>query len=117
MATKGDITREKILKAARNLFNTKGFGATSINDLVNASGLQKGSIYFHFPGKDAIALTVLEEASNSFMAFLADSLTGESPGLCLENFFRNVMEKHLATGFVGGCIFGNTGTTTGGTGR
>jgi TetR/AcrR family transcriptional regulator, transcriptional repressor for nem operon len=108
MATKGDITREKILEAARSLFNTKGFGATSINDLVDASGLQKGSIYFHFPGKDAIALTVLEEASNSFMVFLADSLTGESPGLCLENFFCNVMEKHLASGFVGGCIFGNT---------
>jgi len=108
MATKGDITREKILEAARYLFNTKGFGATSINDLVVASGLQKGSIYFHFPGKDAIALTVLEEARSSFMDFLADSLTGDSPGLCLENFFRNVMEKHLATGFVGGCIFGNT---------
>jgi len=108
MATKGDITREKILEAARYLFNTKGFGATSINDLVDASGLQKGSIYFHFSGKDAIGLTVLEEARNSFMDFLADSLTGDSPGLCLENFFGNVMEKHLATGFVGGCIFGNT---------
>ena len=108
MATKGDITREKILEAARYLFNTKGFGATSINDLVDASGLQKGSIYFHFPGKDAIGLTVLEEARNSFMDFLSDSLTGDSPGICLENFFRSVMEKHLATGFVGGCIFGNT---------
>jgi TetR/AcrR family transcriptional repressor of nem operon len=108
MATKGDITREKILEAARYLFTTKGFGATSINDLVDASGLQKGSIYFHFPGKDAIGLTVLEEARNSFMDFLADSLRGDSPYLSLENFFRNVMEKHLATGFVGGCIFGNT---------
>jgi TetR/AcrR family transcriptional repressor of nem operon len=108
MVTKGDITREKILEAARYLFNTKGFGATSINDLVDASGLQKGSIYFHFPGKDAIGLTVLEEARSSFMGFLSDSLIGDSPGLCLENFFRDVMEKHLATGFVGGCIFGNT---------
>jgi TetR/AcrR family transcriptional repressor of nem operon len=108
MATKGDITREKILEAARILFNTKGFGATSISDLVNASGMQKGSIYFHFPGKDAIAITVLEEACNSFIGFLDDSLTGDSPGLCLENFFRSVMEKHLSNGFVGGCIFGNT---------
>jgi TetR/AcrR family transcriptional repressor of nem operon len=108
MATKGDITREKILEAARCLFNTKGFGATSINDLVEASGLQKGSIYFHFPGKDAIGLTVLEEARRSFMEFLTDSLSGDGPFLCLDNFFRAVMEKHLATGFVGGCIFGNT---------
>ena len=41
MVTKGDLTREKILEAARYLFNTKGFGASSINDLVDASGLQK----------------------------------------------------------------------------
>jgi TetR/AcrR family transcriptional regulator, transcriptional repressor for nem operon len=108
MATKGEITREKILDTARYLFNMKGFGATSINDLVDASGLQKGSIYFHFPGKDAIGLTVLEEACKSFMDFLTESLTGDSPGLCLENFLRNVMEKHLETGFAGGCIFGNT---------
>ncbi len=107
MAAKGDTTREKILDAARCLFNTKGFGATSISDLVRESGLQKGSLYFHFPGKDVIGLTVLEDARSSFMAFLREALSGETPGGCLENFFQCVMKKHLATGFVGGCIFGN----------
>jgi TetR/AcrR family transcriptional regulator, transcriptional repressor for nem operon len=107
MAAKGDAAREKILDAARYLFNTKGFGATSISDLVNESGLQKGSIYFHFPGKDAIGLTVLEDARGCFMEFLQEALAGDSPVLRLENFFQSVMKKHLATGFVGGCIFGN----------
>ncbi len=107
MAAKGDATREKILDAARYLFNTKGFGATSISDLVKESGLQKGSLYFHFPGKDAIGLTVLEDARSSFMAFLDEALSGDTPVQRLENFFQCVMKKHLATGFVGGCIFGN----------
>ena len=108
MKTKGDITREKILEAARGLFNTKGFNATTISDLVEATGMQKGSLYFHFPGKDAIAREVLKEATDEFMEFLSKVLGGDNPGAGLENFFRSALDKHLATGFVGGCIFGNT---------
>ena len=108
MKNKGEITREKILEAARGLFNTKGFNATTISDLVEATGMQKGSLYFHFPGKDAIAREVLNEATAEFMEFLSKVLGGDNPGAGLENFFRSALDKHLATGFVGGCIFGNT---------
>ena len=107
MKTKGEITREKILEAARGLFNTKGFNATTISDLVEATGMQKGSLYFHFPGKDAIAREVFKEATDEFMEFLGKVLGGDNPGAGLENFFRAALDKHLATGFVGGCIFGN----------
>jgi TetR/AcrR family transcriptional repressor of nem operon len=108
MQTKGEISRKKILETARSLFNTKGFNATTINDLVEATGMQKGSLYFHFQGKDAIAREVLKEATDEFMEFLSKVLGGDNPGAGLENFFRSALDKHLATGFVGGCIFGNT---------
>ena len=108
MKSKGEITRGKILDVARELFNSKGFGATTINDLVEATGMQKGSLYFHFSGKDAIAREVLKEAAVEFMAFLGTALSGDTPGESLDNFFCCALEKHLATGFVGGCIFGNT---------
>lgn len=108
MKTKGDITRQKILDAARELFNTKGFNATTITDLVNATGMQKGSLYFHFSGKDEIAREVLHAATLKFRVFLDSALSGDNPGASLEHFFRSSLEKHLATGFVGGCIFGNT---------
>lgn len=108
MRTKGEITREKILASARELFNTKGFNATTINDLVQSTGMQKGSLYFHFSGKDDIARAVLSEATIEFMDFLSESLGGDNPGASLEQFFRCALEKHLATGFVGGCLFGNT---------
>lgn len=108
MKTKGEITREKILETARGLFNTKGFNATTIGDLVAATGMQKGSLYFHFTGKDAIAREVLSEATDEFMEFLSRSLGGDDPGAGLDRFLRAALDKHLATGFVGGCIFGNT---------
>ncbi|GAB7025032.1 TetR/AcrR family transcriptional regulator [Geotalea toluenoxydans] len=108
MKTKGELTREKILEVARELFNSKGFNATTISDLVAATGMQKGSLYFHFAGKDAIAHEVLSEATAEFMDFLSKALGGENPGVCIDKFFRCALEKHLGTGFVGGCIFGNT---------
>ncbi len=108
MKTKGELTREKILEAARELFNSKGFGATTISDLVEAAGMQKGSLYFHFSGKDAIAREVLEGATGDFMEFLSKALGGENPGASIETFFRCALDKHLTAGFVGGCLFGNT---------
>lgn len=108
MKTKGEITRAKILEVARELFNTKGFSATTINDLIKATGMQKGSLYFYFAGKNAIAREVMSEATVEFMGFLNKALNGENPGASLDTFLRCALDKHLASGFVGGCIFGNT---------
>lgn len=108
MKSKGEHTREKILEAARELFNAKGFNATTISDLVEATGMQKGSLYFHFSGKDEIAREVLADATDEFMRFLGEALCGDNPGARIDNFFRCALDKHLASKFVGGCIFGNT---------
>lgn len=108
MPTKGEITKNKILEIATSLVNRKGFGATTIQDVISATGLQKGCIYFHFPDKDALCLAILEKARENFLLFLGSALSGDTPGARLENFFRQAVEKHLAAGFIGGCIFGNT---------
>ncbi len=106
--SKGETTREKILDAARELFNRKGFNAATVSDLVAATGVKKGCLYFHFPGKEAIAREVFQEAAGAFMEFLDSSLGGANPGAALDNFFSSALEKHIAAGFVGGCLFGNT---------
>lgn len=108
MRSKGDLTRERILNEATRLVHQKGFEATSICDLTEATGLKKGSLYFHFAGKDELSVAVLEKARTDFLNFLDASLVGETAGECLDNFFAKVLEKHKSTGFVGGCIFGNT---------
>ena len=105
---KGEITREAILNSATAFINLKGFRATSINDLLAVTGVSKGSLYFHFPDKKSLGLAILGKAHADFLAFLAISLSGDTPGECLKNFFHQALAKHLATGFVGGCIWGNT---------
>jgi TetR/AcrR family transcriptional regulator, transcriptional repressor for nem operon len=108
MLTKGEKTKEKIIQAAAELFLRKGFIATSISDLLEATGVTKGSLYFHFSGKDDIALAVLENAEEEFMAFLDAALAGPSPAAKLDNFFRQALDAHCRRGFIGGCLFGNT---------
>lgn len=107
MTTKGELTKGKILEIATSLVNRKGFGATTIQDVIAATGMQKGCIYFHFPDKDALGLAIVEKAREDFLIFLDAALSGDTPGACLENFFRQAVAKHLAVGFIGGCIFGN----------
>lgn len=108
MEKKSDITRKRIISEATRLINQKGFGATSVSDLISAAKVKKGCLYFHFPGKDDLGVSVLECARDGFMEFLDGSLSGETPGARLRNLFRNIMIKHKEAGFVGGCIFGNT---------
>ena len=108
MRTKGALTKERILAEATRLVHQKGFEATSINDLVMATGLKKGCLYFHFSGKDELSLAVLEKARTDFAAFLDSILAGKTPGERLDHFFKGVLAFQKAMGFAGGCIFGNT---------
>ena len=52
---KGEQTRRKIVEAAAPIFNQHGFEGTSLNDLMEATGLQKGGIYRHFSSKEELA--------------------------------------------------------------
>ncbi len=102
MATKGERTRARIVMEAAGLMEQKGFAGTSINELLKRCGIRKGSLYFHFPGKEDLEKAVLERAREEFMGFLTSSLAGATPGKALENFFTAVLEKHRCKGFSGG---------------
>jgi len=47
-------TRQKILESARRLFNSKGFAAVSIEEVMIEAGLTHGGFYRHFSGKDEL---------------------------------------------------------------
>jgi len=58
----GDERRESILDAALSCFLEKGYIASTINDIREASGATTGSIYHFFDGKGALATALLEDA-------------------------------------------------------
>jgi len=102
MSSKGSITRERILNEAIGLIHRRGIESTSISDLQAATGMTKGSLYFHFRNKEEMTQTALEKAKTEFLAFLDSVLAGKTPGEGLDKFFKSVVEKHRETRFVGG---------------
>lgn len=108
MTQRGTRTRELILAKATELVTRQGFAATSIHDLLASTGVNRGSLYFHFPGKDDLGIAVLERTREEFIEFLESSLAGRSPGSRLEHFVRAALKTHRDKGFVGGCLWGNT---------
>jgi TetR/AcrR family transcriptional repressor of nem operon len=53
--TKGEQTRKRIVEAAAPIFNKRGYEGSSLNDLMEATGLKKGGIYRHFSSKEELA--------------------------------------------------------------
>jgi AcrR family transcriptional regulator len=56
----GKDTRGRIIEAARELFWLKGYGSTSIADILSRSQVNSGSLYHFFPGKQDLLVAVLE---------------------------------------------------------
>jgi AcrR family transcriptional regulator len=57
---RGQATRAHLVDVATRLFAAHGYDDTSINMVQAESGVSRGSLYHHFPGKDALFWAVLE---------------------------------------------------------
>jgi AcrR family transcriptional regulator len=53
-------TRWRILEAAMHLFWEKGYGSTSVADILARAGVNSGSLYHFFPGKQDLLVAVLD---------------------------------------------------------
>lgn len=71
--------REQILTAALTLFADKGFHQATMNDIVVASGLSKGGLYWHFDSKEAIVMAILEQVFTHDISMSAEILEAEGP--------------------------------------
>ncbi len=100
--SKAEKTREFIIQKAAPLFNTKGYGGTSLQDLTEATGLTKGSIYGNFKNKDEVAVAAYEyqvAALNHRIAdFLQDKTTFLDRLLGLIDYYRSNWKKIFEKG-------------------
>jgi TetR/AcrR family transcriptional repressor of nem operon len=58
--SKAERTRQFIVEKTAPIFNKKGYSGTSLNDIMGATGLTKGSIYGNFVNKDDVALAAFD---------------------------------------------------------
>lgn len=96
---RGEHRREKILRVAETIILSKGFSATSIEDILEQAHITKGGFFYHFPGKGELARALveryLEEDARLFAALAsrAEGLT-EDP---LQQFllFLNLLAETM----------------------
>ncbi len=97
--------RQPIVNAAVTLFRRQGYTGTGLNDIVDASGAPKGSLYHYFPaGKASIAVAAVEEAGRRVADTMA-KLAGEtrSTGNLLRAHARLLSGWMRKSGFRDGC--------------
>src|SRR5690606_3252465 len=76
--SKGERTREQVIEKAAALFNRVGYQATSISDVMHATGLQKGGIYRHFDSKEALGLAAFDYAVEEMRRRFDTALQGKT---------------------------------------
>ena len=80
-------THEKITEAAFRLFLARGYDGTSMVDIVAASKMSKGAVYFHFRDKEALHAAAIERF---FIRFLDEGTTSQSDNKDLGELLRGL---------------------------
>lgn len=106
---RGSPTREALVERAGDLFRERGFRATSIGDVVEHTGVPKGSLYHHFPSKDQLGYAVLDRWRDDFRVRFLDPLhaaEGPAPLERVTRFLDHFVESQRSGTCRGGCPFG-----------
>src|SRR5438477_1929658 len=109
LMTKGEQTRRNIVAAAAPIFNQRGYEGSSLNDLMEATGLKKGGIYRHFSSKEELAAEAFdytwEAAWNARLLHVDEKANGIEK---LKQLITNFIEHRSPV--AGGCPILNTAT-------
>jgi AcrR family transcriptional regulator len=85
--------RDEILRAAAGLFATEGYRSTSMREVAAAAGILAGSLYHHFPSKEAIAVELVEQYQADLDRAVRDfGPGGAGPVAALRAFARVIAE-------------------------
>lgn len=95
--------KTEILDAAEMLFTTKGYSATTVNDILRKVGIAKGTFYYHFQSKeevmDAIVMRFIDSGVEAAKVIAAD------PDLqAPEKLFQIIMGQRADSGHKGQMI-------------
>ncbi|MEU3244071.1 TetR/AcrR family transcriptional regulator [Streptomyces sp. NPDC006875] len=104
--------REKILSTAQTLIELRGYSALGVAEICKAAGVPKGSFYYFFDSKEALALAVIDEHwTGQRQAWGRILESDEEPLRRLYLLFEATEAAQLAgqesCGTVSGCLFGN----------
>ncbi|MEM6446442.1 MAG: TetR/AcrR family transcriptional regulator [Cyanobacteria bacterium P01_D01_bin.123] len=107
--SKAKATRDRIIQQAATAFNQHGYAGTSMADIMQATGLQKGGIYNHFRSKDELALAAFDFAIACIQQHYSRALRGKRHAIArLHALVDAFYDDNNAPSIQGGCPLMNT---------
>ncbi len=108
---KAQKTRQFIIEKTASLFNKKGYAVTTLSDIIEVTGLTKGSIYGNFRDKDEVVIEALrynvDRLNQALKLAVKDKTTSLDQLLAFVDFYRNTFSQIMEEG---GCPMLNAAT-------
>jgi AcrR family transcriptional regulator len=75
---RGKATRDRLIEAGRELFGERGYDGTSIEAVLEATGVKRGALYHHFESKQALFDAVLDRVVSDIASAVSDEARAQS---------------------------------------
>ncbi|RBP51095.1 TetR/AcrR family transcriptional regulator [Arenicella xantha] len=102
------FNEQEVLDNATQVFWQKGYESTSIADLLDRTGLNRGSLYNAYGGKQALFIKTLLNYDQTRLEMLAALEALDEPVKAITKFFDDVVSSTLADTEHKGCFLFNT---------
>ena len=80
-------TADRILEASRQIFNQKGYAASSVTEIAASLGMSQGNLTYHFPTKRDLAVALEDEA----LRMMQDRRRGLKPGVIADDYIEHLV--------------------------
>lgn len=102
------FNRDLVLENATNVFHHKGYNGTSMQDLVDATGLNRSSIYNSFNNKLELYLECLKVYNKKYQKATSNILMKSDNALgAIESLFKLYLKESVTDKDNKGCLIGN----------
>lgn len=106
LMSKGQQTKDEILRQAFRLASLKGLDGLSIGSLAKEVGMSKSGLFAHFNSKENLQIDVLQWLSEKFVAdVIAPAVKAPRGEPRLRTLFKNWLAWHDNLKVPGGCVF------------
>jgi TetR/AcrR family transcriptional regulator, transcriptional repressor for nem operon len=106
---KREFDREEALDRAMQLFWCKGYESTSVQDLLDEMGINRGSFYDTFGDKRSLFLAAIDRYNETFLSKLRIGLeSSKSPKSAITNTIKDLASRAAADAQRRGCLVTNS---------
>lgn len=100
--------RDELIRVGSDIVVRQGFNAASLNDILSAAGVPKGSFYYYFSSKEDFGLAIIDHFAHQYqnkLKILEDERF--CPLTRLHNYFASGIAEMEACQCTEGCLIGN----------